>query len=353
MKKKIIYISGHEVFDMNDIRAAFADVRAALNLGDDTVLFGVPVDADDALETPTSPAIQSEQTEQPILETEPNIEPVVEPIIEPIIETVTETIVNDEPIPEQPIEKQKKSRGRPRAAQPTPEPVTEPEPISEIAAEPESETQSEPVVPILSVLAGGATNSDPEPDEDPITEPEPISEPEIDILDEIVDEPIASITPDIEPEPIVETTTITEIEIQTVNIDDVIADDTPPVEDTERTLEDILERMSPLDEDMDEPDTQIIDDDEVGDSISHTSDEDDATTDATLEKLAAEFARTQDDISTAPPPQTTGKIGKLKNLIPFKKPRRDDTGLMGDLFGWAGIAANDDEFAMPDFFPKK
>ncbi len=44
MKTKIIYISGNEIFDMADIRAAFDEVRTALNLGGDTVLFGVPVE---------------------------------------------------------------------------------------------------------------------------------------------------------------------------------------------------------------------------------------------------------------------------------------------------------------------
>ena len=48
MKTKIIYISGSEIFDMADIRSAFEEVRGALNLDKDTVLFGVPVDADDA-----------------------------------------------------------------------------------------------------------------------------------------------------------------------------------------------------------------------------------------------------------------------------------------------------------------
>ena len=48
MKTKIIYISGNEIFDMNDIRAAFEEVRLALNLDKSTVLFGVPVDEDDA-----------------------------------------------------------------------------------------------------------------------------------------------------------------------------------------------------------------------------------------------------------------------------------------------------------------
>ena len=51
MKTKIIYISGNELFEISDIRSAFEEVRAALSLGPDTVLFGVPVDNDDALAT--------------------------------------------------------------------------------------------------------------------------------------------------------------------------------------------------------------------------------------------------------------------------------------------------------------
>ena len=30
--------------------------------------------------------------------------------------------------------------------------------------------------------------------------------------------------------------------------------------------------------------------------------------------------------------------------------KREDPGIMGDLFGWAGIAANDEEFTIPGFF---
>ncbi len=44
MKTKIIYISGNEVFSPADIRAAFDEVRVALGLDSDTVLFGVPVE---------------------------------------------------------------------------------------------------------------------------------------------------------------------------------------------------------------------------------------------------------------------------------------------------------------------
>ena len=48
MKTKIIYISGGEIFNMSDVRNAFETVRHELGLGMDTVLFGVPVDAEDA-----------------------------------------------------------------------------------------------------------------------------------------------------------------------------------------------------------------------------------------------------------------------------------------------------------------
>ena len=50
MKTKIIYISGNEVFAMAEIRAAFDSVRATLGLDKDTILFGVPVDCDSAID---------------------------------------------------------------------------------------------------------------------------------------------------------------------------------------------------------------------------------------------------------------------------------------------------------------
>ena len=66
--------------------------------------------------------------------------------------------------------------------------------------------------------------------------------------------------------------------------------------------------------------------------------------------MASEFAENQDKIVTPQKSQPQGKIGKLKNILPFKKAKRDDNGIMGDLFGWAGIAANDDDFTIPGFF---
>ena len=76
----------------------------------------------------------------------------------------------------------------------------------------------------------------------------------------------------------------------------------------------------------------------------------DPDTDATLAQLANEFAAAQDKIVSIEKPESQGKIGKLKNILPFKKAKRDDSSLMGDLFGWAGIAANDEDFSIPGFF---
>ena len=107
--------------------------------------------------------------------------------------------------------------------------------------------------------------------------------------------------------------------------------------------------MTPLREDVIEDTEDFIDDDNL--SIEEAEDavaEDD--TDATLEQLAAEFAENQDKIPAQPKIENHSKIGKLKNILPFKKAKRDDSGLMGDLFGWAGVAANDDDFAIPGFF---
>ena len=122
----------------------------------------------------------------------------------------------------------------------------------------------------------------------------------------------------------------------------------------EKTLEELLESMTPLGED--EQQTPMVDID------THTNDMDIPTelpeqtdsaesddTDATLELLANEFAASADEIATPAKPETRGKIGKLKNILPFKKAKRDDSGIMGDLFGWAGVA-NDEDFTIPGFF---
>ena len=137
-----------------------------------------------------------------------------------------------------------------------------------------------------------------------------------------------------------------DINMTTTVIEDMIADDVP---DTviEQTLEQLLESMTPLREDHNEfehtPAAAIeIDDAATIDALDDP--------DATLEQLATEFADNEDSIQPVNIAPAHGKIGKLKNILPFKKARREDTGIMGDLFGWAGVAANDDDFAMPGFF---
>lgn len=296
MKTKIIYISGNELFDMADIRAAFEEVRTALSLGPDTVLFGVPVDTDDALtDTKTNKNV-----------TEPIVENIIEPVIEPMSEPVAE----------------KKPRKSPKVVpitqaikEPEIEPVTET--VAEEIAKPDATTE-ETVVPILSVLDSNDTP------ESPTTE-----DFDIEAVTETEDK-------DITKEPVQDA--------ESVTISDIIADDVPEAA-PEKTLEELLESMTPLGEDADKIDDIATGNEGTTDaSVADTED-----TDIALEKLATEFFENQDKIETPIKPAGRGKIGKLKNILPFKKAKREDSGLMGDLFGWAGVAANDDDFTMPGF----
>ena len=171
------------------------------------------------------------------------------------------------------------------------------------------------------------------PDVAPVAETVTVAESVTEIAPVVDDAPISDVTDD--------------------TIADMISDDAPDAP-VEKTLEQLLESMTPLCEDRNDPAT-CINPDEIHDEISMPDDapvitDTDADTDATLEQLATEFAENQDKIPAAQKNEGRGKIGKLKNILPFKKARRDDTGLMGDLFGWAGIAANDDDFSMPGFF---
>lgn len=292
MKTKIIYISGNELFDMADIRNAFEEVRAALSLGTDTVLFGVPVDNDDAFV-----AQQSAQD---------TVAPVIEPETQPITDT---TPVADG-------KKEKPTRHAPKTAKVVPisDAISTPEPVAETETVAEPIAESAPVIPILSVL-GSKTDDD-----------------------------VADVS---EPETVPDVVDTENIEAESVTITDMIADEAP-TEEHEKTLEELLESMTPLGEDAEKSDEQIsINTDEVS-VESETKKDDDI--DITLEKLATEFVETQDKIDEPTKPAARGKIGKLKNILPFKKAKHDDSGLMGDLFGWAGVAANDEDFTMPGFF---
>ena len=321
MKTKIIYISGGEIFNMNDVRDAFDTVRRELQLPNDTVLFGVPVDADDALGTQFETDTKQNTTVETV-DVQPDVDEVV--------------------AVEQP---EKPKRTKKKAAK-----------VIDIVEDVKSEavveqTPEKEVIPILSVLGGETKPVQTEitPVEDSLND-EIVEDSEVlDIVEEKTPEPIINITDlsdDIlidEPEQIV-------VPQDDQDVSD-IQEDIPTVEpqtatvlesdDEDDQLAKLLESVQSLNEDKDDtaPELQVVE---------NTVDE----TDATLEKLATEFAENQDKIiNTTKSSARGGRIGKLKNILPFKKTKRNESSLMGDLFGWAGVAANDEEFGIPEFFP--
>ena len=309
MKTKIIYISGNEVFDMADIRAAFEEVRKTLNLDKTTVMFGVPVDTDDAglMSDERQKTVNVPET---IVENIPDSEPIIEtteeiehPEItqEIIVETVSEPVVEVAP----------KKRGRQRKEEIIDEPV---------AKENEPTDSDEKIVPILSVLS---TKSEPEQiEEDVLPEPAEIEDvEEVEIISEISEEK-----------------TEDDVDEETINDTNVSQESE---DDDEADLEKLLSAMTPLAEDvLSEDKKEISAEPEYNDDIS---------VDAPLEQLATEFAETQDKISSGNKSSSRSKIGKLRNILPFKQSKHKDQGL-GDLFGWAGVAANDEDFSVPGFF---
>lgn len=315
MKTKIIYISGNEIFDIADIRAAFEEVRNALNLDKTTVLFGVPVDSEDAgFAATTTDSVSQEEPKNVVVEEEPIIN-------ETVIETVTEItpipVMEEEKI-ESDIEKPVKKRGRPHKETKAID-MTEPEHVAEVIDEPQNETEpesEETVVPILSVLS----TEEEETNDDTVAEAtEQNQEENIEIIPEI---PAESSEQSIKVE-------INETEIS--------------IDDDEASLEKLLSAMTPLEED-------VLEDQPVEDIIEEkVQDSNDISVDATLEQLATEFAENQDKIAAEAKSSSRSKIGKLRNILPFKQSKHKDQGL-GDLFGWAGIAANDEDFSVPGFF---
>ncbi|MCQ2574645.1 MAG: hypothetical protein MJ156_00890 [Alphaproteobacteria bacterium] len=286
MKTKIIYISGSEIFNISDIRAAFEEVKTTLNLDKDTVLFGVPVDADDAGLVNTPVKQEQSQNIQSLSDTTPI------QTIDPIENVIEETESN---IQESDIPVKKRSR---RTKIQHKEEITEPEDIKEISEE-------EKVVPILTVLSNNEqTSSD---DTVVISEQEEQSIPE-----------------------------------ETLSIEEEKLDiEEPTDEELESNLESLLDKMPPLQEDKEE----IVSD--IEPSINTSTEHDEV--DITLEQLANEFAENQDKIKTNNKTSVKTKISKLKNILPFRQTKHKDTE-DGDLFGWAGVAANDEEFSVPGFF---
>ena len=357
MKTKIIYISGNEIFDMTDIRAAFNEVRTTLGLDKNTVLFGVPVDNDDSLsaennvEKSVNEHIEQFSTQEIL--TNDAVELPQENIIEPEITEISEEKTKKSTT--------KKTRGRSATKsviEPTIEANAEEEQIIEEtsnipAEEPQKENEEEKIIPILSILAAKKD----EPEQNSISSYETIDskvsdvkEPEITEQEEKQPESItADIDLNVELDVPATAEDESEIPAQRVTIEDMITEDAPS-EPIEKTLEQLLESMTPLREDAVEehshnsPVKEVIDLEETVEDFSADA------PDATLEQLAAEFAENEDKIPTETKTENHSKIGKLKNILPFKKAKRDDPGLMGDLFGWAGIAANDEEFSIPGFF---
>ena len=107
-------------------------------------------------------------------------------------------------------------------------------------------------------------------------------------------------------------------------------------------MERLLSAMKPLEED-------ILEEQHIDDIAKEQDSESDSSFDATLEQLASEFIENQDKIAAEAKQTSRSKIGKLRNILPFKQSKHKDSGL-GDLFGWAGIAANDEDFSVPGFF---
>ena len=302
MKTKIIYISGTEIFDIADIRAAFDEVRLALNLDKNTVLFGVPVDNDDAGLTSDVKQKQTAEIKEPEIPA-PEEEP---------IPVISETATSEEPITP-------KRRGRPRKE--IIEPVIEEETVEEIVTEeePTETVEEEKIIPILSVLS-----SDDEDEEE--------------VSEEITDET----TPVEDKSEEVEEIEKSEEEI----IDDIISENISNVpdsldEENEPDLEKLLSGIKPLGEDTSANVPPVKEETQETENV-----------DATLEQLATEYVKNQDKIASESKTASRSKISTLRSILPFKPKTQKDSN-SGDLFSWGGIAANDDEFSVPGFFTKK
>ena len=321
MKTKIIYISGNELFDISDIRVAFEEVRTALSLDKETILFGVPIDNDDAF-VEANPDVVTTKPSEIITEPVADIAPAP-------IHVVATDVADDKTtdMPQPIVDKPKKSTKHTRAKVVPITPIIDT--TQNVIDEPETAPEDNTPVPILSVLGAKSESED-----NAITAgAEPIV---VTPIDTTPNEEVAE-----------STDVVVEQETQTVSINDMLAEDSAPVDVHEKTLEELLESMTPLGED--EKIAEPIASDSIEEDKPEVTQTQNDEADATLELLATEFAAAEDKIVTPSKTDSRGKIGKLKNILPFKKAKRDDSGLMGDLFGWAGVA-NDEDFTIPGFF---
>ena len=310
MKTKIIYISGNEVFDMADIRAAFDEVRNTLNLDKNTVLFGVPVDNDDAGLIKTN--VAQPNTDEQVIQQDFIEEPAPVEETQTTIEVIDEIVEDDLiPEPEPVLEKPVKKRGRSRKAK-----------IEPVIEDSDSTNDvDDKVVPILSVLS---SKEDTDVVKEINDDVDVSDDNDIEIIEDIVQETKNNVEPD-------------------TSTDEVIAQDEESDDDNEPDLEKLLSAMKPLQEDT------LSDTMQSDMSEKETDGDDEDNIDATLEQLATEFVQTQDKIASESKSSGRGRIGKLRNILPFKQSKHKDQGL-GDLFGWAGVAANDEDFSVPGFF---
>ena len=254
MKTKIIYISGNELFDMREIRNAFEEVRQTLGLDKNTILFGVPVDNDNALAQPT------EQAKDAVMQ-------VTEPIKKDEINTTADTYEIIKPaIPEEPVIQDIPQTKKVRKSQKKKEEIVIAEPEVEIATETVvQEEEVATVIPIISVLSVN--------DNEPATT-EAVEESQI--IEET--EEIKEIAPviEIKEENVISVDTIVEADVpdvvqdendvaQRVSIDEVGVENYQVAEEIpmEKTLEHLLESMAPLGEDIeDKVETNDTDDDD-------------------------------------------------------------------------------------------
>ncbi len=358
MKTKIIYISNNKTFNALEIQAAFDEVRKTLALPADTVIFGVPledeivsttaIDTDETLETtPDDINIDMAETESEneVIEhiqtatqyeeaAESNDETANFPILEKdeinsdidIIkifadsddmpqsepEIVDFAIIDEEEVIEE-----------------IPEII---EPVQSFDDENEVDDEDK-VIPILSILSGNNSNAS-------------------DIADDIID--TDEIIKDFD-----DSDDIAEAFIAETGDEDNFAD-LPEYIPAENSIESIFEKMRPLQDDSqnvtktEQPEKEVISvtkHESVESVVSEILKDNENNINKNLKKLATEYQKSEKNIETKS--ESGGKIGRLKNILPFKKSRQSESGAgaLSSLFDWAGVAANDDDFSIPSYFP--
>lgn len=372
MKTKIIYISGGEVFAPSDVRGAFEAVRKMLNLSADTVIFGVPVDSDDVgagenLVNTEDIADVPMMANAPVVIENDNVNILME-----------DAPVAIDPAPVAPKRGRKKKEViEPVAIDDAPEitmtgaiadvtTVADVDVITDViddavvadnvddsVTEPvQTESETKRSAPILSVLgivkpvtmddADAVDVVDVAASSDVTIESAAETEPAVVVREPAVERTVtASVKTTCDDDACVTTETKT---IETRVVQETITIDEPLERAT--TIEDIFAELEPLKEE------KIVNFDISDDADDNADDvlSDDLVDDATLTKMATEFAAAQDNIPDEPVTKP-GKIGKLKNILPFKKAKKEEPSVLGDLFGWAGIAANDDDekFTVPSW----